>query len=844
VWNGVRGQSIHPGATDSDILEFRPFGCDADGVVTSGRNAGNIAKMTTAIYTGDAHANMKPTAAFGFVGTERGLMPDNGMSAVAAGTDWTPQEKFVWERVAAGKIADFNTTDGYGGDLDPKKPEGWPDNRVLRPAFLETILLKEAYLRNLTRRGVTIYGARFADAVELEGAELQNRFVLGKSLLEKGADLRRLKSKYPISLSGSKVVGALQMNALNLDADLFIRIGEFTQVDFTGAHVRGQLELDGSKVVGMLNMNGLRVERSLLMRANAEFTEVDLTAAHIGGQLELDSSKVIGKFYMGGLRVERSLLMRAKAEFTEVDLTAAHVGGHLELDSSKITGKLNMGGLRVEQNLLMRNKAEFAEVDLRAAHIGGQLELDTSKVAGRLNMNSLHVERNLLMRGNAEFAEVDLTAAHIGGQLELDTSRVTGKLNMNSLRVELSLLMRDKAEFAEVDLTGAYIGGQLELNGSKFTGKLYLNGLHVEQSLFMRDKAEFAEVDLTAAQIGGQLELDDSKVTGKLNMNGLDVEQYLRISGKAEFADVELTNAHVGGQLSLVNSKVNGVLNCDSVDIGGAVFFSRGATFLGPINLIFAKIGQNLELAGGTFGNQVDMTGARISGEFRLGSARHPPAIWLAGATLILRNAGVDSIQDLSDAWPARLDLNGFIYQSLGGINAAEKDPILERPAAWFKTWLAKQGRYAAQPYEQLASCLRNNGKNEMATAIRYAGSEREREESSGWWRRLWLIPFKYSVGYGYRPWRALGWAAALVLLGAEVLQISGEGLRNNMPYGLAYSFDMLLPIVKLREWHYKVDLMGWARYYFYGHKIMGYLLASFLIAGLSSLRAGGVSRE
>ena len=56
------------------------------------------------------------------------------------------------------------------------------------------------------------------------------------------------------------------------------------------------------------------------------------------------------------------------------------------------------------------------------------------------------------------------------------------------------------------------------------------------------------------------------------------------------------------------------------------------------------------------------------------------------------------------------------------------------------------------------------------------------------------------------------------------------------MPFGVAYSFDMLLPIVRLREEHYKTDLHGFARYYFYGHKILGYVLASFLIAGISGV--------
>jgi hypothetical protein len=52
----------------------------------------------------------------------------------------------------------------------------------------------------------------------------------------------------------------------------------------------------------------------------------------------------------------------------------------------------------------------------------------------------------------------------------------------------------------------------------------------------------------------------------------------------------------------------------------------------------------------------------------------------------------------------------------------------------------------------------------------------------------------------------------------------------------LAYSFDLLLPIIRLREKHYQMDLNPWVRIYFYFHKIMGYVLASFLIAGIAGL--------
>ncbi|MDH5639503.1 MAG: hypothetical protein OEZ04_13535, partial [Nitrospinota bacterium] len=58
-------------------------------------------------------------------------------------------------------------------------------------------------------------------------------------------------------------------------------------------------------------------------------------------------------------------------------------------------------------------------------------------------------------------------------------------------------------------------------------------------------------------------------------------------------------------------------------------------------------------------------------------------------------------------------------------------------------------------------------------------------------------------------------------------------------PSGIAYSLDMLLPIVKLRSLHYskEFDLVNhWARWYFYFHQLMGWALALFLAAGLSGL--------
>jgi hypothetical protein len=78
---------------------------------------------------------------------------------------------------------------------------------VLRPALLEPILLKDPYRGALTRRGVIMVGARFVETIQLRGADLQHPLALAFSLVKNDADFSRLRSRYQIDLSDSKVVG-------------------------------------------------------------------------------------------------------------------------------------------------------------------------------------------------------------------------------------------------------------------------------------------------------------------------------------------------------------------------------------------------------------------------------------------------------------------------------------------------------------------------------------------------------------------------------------------------------------------------------------------------------------
>jgi cytoskeletal protein CcmA (bactofilin family) len=422
------------------------------------------------------------------------------------------------------------------------------------------------------------------------------------------------------------------------------------------------------------------------------------------------------------------------------DFTGARSTRLLSFDRSKVTGEFTANWSRIDQPLNMRD-AQFGKVVLGSAHLGDTLALGGSKVSGQLNMDKLHVDSSLFM-GNAQLGEVVLASAHIGGTLTLDGSTVSGQLNMDKLQVDSSLFMGN-AQLGKVVLASAHIGGTLALGGSKVSGQLNMDKLHVDSSLDM-SHAHFGAVVLRSAHIAGPLTLDGSTVSGQLNMDKLHVDLLLR-------------------------------------------------------------------------------------------PADQHSAQWSPHKTLILRNARAETIPMLTDAWPDHVDVGGFTYRSLREDSGASHDRTTECRSDVFQCWFEKQKSFSPQPYEQLAVVFQNQGRDDEARDIRYAGRERERSESGGP-RYAWLTTLDWAIGYGHRIERALGWTIGLIFLGAIVLRISGEGPKHGLPVGLSYSFDMLLPIIKLRDAHYEIDLKGWPRYYFYVHKVAGFVLASFLVAGISGL--------
>jgi len=338
---------------------------------------------------------------------------------------------------------------------------------------------------------------------------------------------------------------------------------------------------------------------------------------------------------------------------------------------------------------------------------------------------------------------------------------------------------------------------------------------------------------------------------------------------KARFSKFELKSATIGGVFDMSGAMCNGAggtVYMYGLDLTGDMLMTDAQ--FSHVDLRYAKIGGRVDIAGGRFAS-MDLTGSSIRTVLQMGSNDASKVTWLSGecSRLLLRNTVVDAVQAPQlDAFPAVLDLNGFKYAHLGEWRGEERKKLTEeysdmssRESKWFIGWLERNRSYSPQPYLQLAEVLRNMGHPVKANDVLFAGKKSERKEI---WNRIkvgkygvklkeafkwaWLFLLQITIGYGYRYLYALGWVAVFTIIGAIFFALACHGSPidcEGMPIkpwrleSLAFSFDLLLPIVKLNECHYKIfSKLGNWRYYFYFHELLGYSLGSFVVAGLSGI--------
>jgi hypothetical protein len=351
-----------------------------------------------------------------------------------------------------------------------------------------------------------------------------------------------------------------------------------------------------------------------------------------------------------------------------------------------------------------------------------------------------------------------------------------------------------------VRIVGALFDDNVDLTAVRFDREIWLNKCRFEGHFFMR----YARL--------AHLSLEGSTFLKGIDMENAEIDLHLMLSDKATFGGlVHLFGTKVGGNLLADNSTFKADLGMQSAELGINLMLRNGANFQGKVDLQGARVNGALDLSNSKFDDVIVLDSAQVYGTLWLGEP---------------------------GAWPKKgAHLHGFSYDRISS-------DMMKWPTSRYGDWLARDHSASLQPYQQLAKVLREAGAYDKANDVLYAGRERQRSQASGL-RWLWLTLLKLTIGYGIGMgyFRALIPAGVLTLAGMMVLWTGHVEARDR---GWAWcfwaSFDEIVPLVALDEAHggfINANLSSWRLGYFYIHRIVAFILGSFVVAGLAGLTQG-----
>ncbi|HEV3070720.1 MAG TPA: hypothetical protein VGY76_04750 [Solirubrobacteraceae bacterium] len=624
---------------------------------------------------------------------------------------------------------------------------------------------------------------------------------------------------------------SLVADRLKVDGSVSCRDGFRAQgeVSLHSAHITGQLRFDKATLDRGLTATRLKVDGGMSCQDGFSAQgEVSLLAAHITGQLRFDKATLNGGLTADRLKVDGEMLCQdGFSTHGKVSLHSAHITGHLSFDKATLEGGLNADELKVDGGMFCMNGfSAQGEMRLLGAHIIGQLRFDKATLGQGLIADQLKVDGGMFCRdGFSAQGEMRLLGAHITGHLSFDKATLEGGLNADELKVDGGMSCQDGfSAQGEVRLHSAHITGQLGFDSATLGQGLTADQLKVDGGMFCRDDfSAQGEVSLLGAHITGQLGFNSATLGQGLTADQLKVDGGMFcMNGFSAQGEVRLTGAHITGQLAFCGAKPNDV----------------GALRLG---LHGARVDEDLVLyATEGFADEID-----------------------------LRNARVARLLDDERICPQRLRLGGLVYGAVSAV--ADQDhgkshdqlegrlpeitrwrlgpttPEVAHRLRWIRC--AEEGSgdesstgdgYMPQPYTQLMTFYRQEGRDSDARRVAYERECRRRHQL-GRASKVWNGFLRWTVGYGYRPLRALVLLVVLLAVGTfafshfhaahEIIPLKAA----HPPFvAITYTLDRLIPVVNfgLREAY---ALKGTAQWWAFSYTLFGWALSIAVIAGLNS---------
>lgn len=461
-------------------------------------------------------------------------------------------------------------------------------------------------------------------------------------------------------------------------------------------------------------------------------------------------------------------------------------------------------------------------------------------VSGKLDLSDTDFDRTLIIAESTIDGGLLLDRVRTRSVLSFGGTSIAGPVTAHGAEIGGSLILR-QASVEEIEINGSQIHGTLDLASAQVRDDVIIDTSAIGGGISMNDNGTYGAVRISSTTAGGQLSLQDSVVEGQLELQEVRTPgSVLLVRGR--IGKIRIVGSNIDGTLAFDNGTVFGYALIGSNSLGRSLL-ARQATFEGPLDITVNRIMGNIDLRGSRL-TQLDLSETQADKALQLASDTHKVE-WAEDAAprIILHQLQVGSLQDARAVWPERLEreLDGFAYQRFGGLQSESSESGYHRSAEWLIRWLEADQTYSPQPYERLSQVLDEAGQHLKADKIRVANRDRERSQypiASIQW--IWLGFLKLAVGYGY------GGGPFRLLLGLLVLAVSGtfaaawwtmrrEGLKE-VRWGTCfwYSLDTAVPVLRLQEAPYEEPWTGFVKYYFYVHRILGYVIALTLIAVLT----------
>lgn len=557
---------------------------------------------------------------------------------------------------------------------------------------------------------------------------------------------------------------------------------ELPGFDGTLMRLDGLLDLSGSSIAGAVRLEQARVSGELRMRgtrAGAGEEAVLATGLVLDGGLDAANLRARGLVSFqaasvsGAASLSRARIVRPGKE--ALNFRYASVGGNLDCQGLRAQGETSATNCRIVASFLL-SAARLANPD-GLALIAGGLE-----AGGGV----------FLARGFYAAGEVRLIGARLAANLTIDDAVFT---NPGAVAVNLDVIRA-----TELHGRGVSCHGQFSMTGADISGDLNL------PSAVLENGDETVALSAERARVGGSVVLSGTRAHGEVNLRSIQAgarilldDTELRERGDAAVA-CRLSRARVVSDVFCHRMRAEGQLRLFGSVIDGSVYLHES---------VLSNPDGNALDAGNLRARELDLRPESVTG------------------CVDLSHATIELLRDEQAAWPDEMYLDGFTYQAL--------EPPL--PAAERLSWLGRDPRgHQPQPYEQLAAVYAAHGQPGQAREVQYA-RERIRYQGRGTVLRTLGLLQDVTVGYGYRPRRALSWLAVLLVTGSIVFSTAPPPAMSNgeAPHfnGIVYAIDLMLPVVDLGQ-KYEFRPGGGEQWLSYVLMAAGWILATTVAAGVA----------